>query len=261
MKSLSTPRTHEDYIQKAAIYDLLAQYYKYSNPTMHMNYYQMHIKYMNKAVQSLRADTMASYYQSNSPAPARLRVLHASPDGPNVDVYVNGNRILRDFPYKEVSNYLSIPAGKYQIDIYTAGDMVSTLLSRKVTVEAGKQYTVAAADLAEKMKLVILVDSPYVPNGETKLRFVHLAPDLDGVDIAVKNGDVVFKEIGFRQASDYLGLSPLTVDLEVRATGTKNVLLPLEGLTFNRNQVYTLFALGLSKGEPALETMLLTERG
>lgn len=259
MKSLSTPRTHEDYIQKAALYDLLAQYYKYLNPTMHVNYYQKHVKYMNKAVHSLRADTMASYYQSNSPA--RLRVLHASPDAPKVDVYVNGNRILRDFPYKEVSNYLSIPAGKYQIDIYPAGDMVSTLLSRKVTVEAGKQYTVAAADLAEKLKLVTLEDSASIPNGETKLRFVHLSPDSDRVDIAVKNGDVVFKDIGFRQASNYLGLSPLTVDLEVQATGTKNVLLPLSALTFNRNQVYTVFALGLSKGEPALEAILLTERG
>jgi hypothetical protein len=138
--------------------------------------------------------------------------------------------------------------------------MVSTVLSRKVTVEAGKQYTVAAADIVEKLKLVVIEDHPVVPSGETKVRFVHLSPDTQPVDIAVKNGDVIFRNIGFRRSSDYLPLSPLTVDLEVRATGTKDVLLPLPGLTFQRNQVYTLVAVGLSNGEPSIEPIILTER-
>ncbi len=258
MRGLSNNRNHDDYLQKAAMYDLLAQYYKYLDPSMHIHYYQKHIRSMNKAMSSLRAQSVANYYQSNSPA--RIRVLHASPDAPNVDIYINGNRILRDFSFKETSNYLSLPAGRYQIDIYPAGDMVSTVLSRKVTVEAGKQYTVAAADIVEKLKLVVIEDHPVVPSGETKVRFVHLSPDTQPVDIAVKNGDVVFRNIGFRRSSDYLPLSPLTVDLEVRATGTKDVLLPISGLTFQRNQVYTLVAVGLSNGEPSIEPIVLTER-
>jgi hypothetical protein len=258
VRGLSINRNHDDYLQKAAMYDLLSQYYKYLDPSMHIHYYQKHIRSMNKAMSSLRAQSVANYYQSNSPA--RIRVLHASPDAPNVDIYINGNRILRDFSFKETSNYLSLPAGRYQIDIYPAGDMVSTVLSRKVTVEAGKQYTVAAADIVEKLKLVVIEDHPVVPSGETKVRFVHLSPDTQPVDIAVKNGDVVFRNIGFRRSSDYLPLSPLTVDLEVRATGTKDVLLPISGLTFQKNQVYTLVAVGLSNGEPSIEPIVLTER-
>jgi hypothetical protein len=258
VRGLSDYRNHDDYLHKAARYDLLAQYYKYLDPSMHIHYYQKHIRYMTKAMSSLRAQSVANYYQSNSPA--RIRVLHASPDAPKVDVYINGNRILRDFPFKETSNYLSLPAGKYQVDIYPAGDMVSTVLSRKVTVEAGKQYTLAATDMVEKLKLVELEDNPSIPSGETKVRFVHLSPDTQPVDIAVKNGDVVFRNIGFRRSSDYLALSPLTVDLEVRATGTKDVLLPLPALSFQKNQVYTLVAVGLSNGEPSIEPIVLTER-
>ena len=258
MRGLSEYRNHDDYMHKAARYDLLAQYYKYLDPSMHIHYYQRHIRYMNKAMSSLRAQSVANYYQSSSPA--RIRILHASPDAPKVDVYINGNRILRDFPFKETSNYLSLPAGKYQVDIYPAGDMVSTVLSKKVTVEAGKQYTLAAADMVEKLKLVVLDDNPSIPSGETKVRFVHLSPDTQPVDIAVKNGDVIFRNIEFRRSSDYLALSPLTVDLEVRATGTKDVLLPLPALSFQRNQVYTLVAVGLSNGEPSIEPIILTER-
>lgn len=257
MRDLSNNRNHDDYLRKAAMYDLLAQYYKYLDPSMHIHYYQKHIRSMTKATSSLRAQSVASYYQRNSPA--RIRVLHASPDAPNVDIYINGNRILRDFAFKETSNYLSLPAGRYQIDIYPTGNMVTTVLSRKVTVEAGKQYTTVATDVVEKLKLVVIEDYPVVPSGETKVRFVHLSPDTQSVDIAVKNGDVIFRNIGFRRSSDYLPLSPLTVDLEVRATGTKDVILPVPGITFQRNQVYTLVAIGLSNGEPSIEPIILTE--
>lgn len=258
MSGLSNLRNHEDYIEKAVRYDSLAHYYKYLDPTMHIHYYQKHLRYMKKAMSSLRAESVANYYQSHSPA--RIRISHASPDAPNVDVYINGNRILREFSFKETSNYLSLPAGKYQVDIYPAGDMVSTVLSRKLTVEAGKPYTVFAADSVEKLKLVVLEDHPSVPFGESKVRFIHLSPDNQPVDIAVKNGDVVFHNIEFRSASDYLALSPLTVDLEVRATGTKDVLLPLPQVTFQSNQVYTLVAAGLSNGEPSIQPIILTER-
>jgi hypothetical protein len=257
VSGLSTIRNHEDYIQKAARYDLLAYYYKYLDPTKHIHYYQKHLKYMSKAMSSLRAHSVANYYQSLSPA--RIRILHASPDTQNVDVYINGNRILRDFSFKKTSNYLSLPSGKYQVDIYPAGDMVSTVLSRKINVEAGKLYTVVATDLVEKLKLLVFEDHPFVPSGETKVRFVHLSPDTQPVDIAVKNGDVVFRNIEFRRASDYLALSPLTVDLEIRSSGTKDVLLPLPQMTFESNRVYMLIAAGQIKGNSSVHPILLTE--
>ena len=38
---------------------------------------------------------------------AQVRVVHASPDAPNVDVLVNDKIELADVPYKGVSSYLS----------------------------------------------------------------------------------------------------------------------------------------------------------
>ena len=43
--------------------------------------------------------------------PARVRVAHFSPDAPNVDIYVNDDRVLSDVPYKTVSDYLELPPG------------------------------------------------------------------------------------------------------------------------------------------------------
>src|SRR3954452_20792486 len=42
---------------------------------------------------------------------ARVRVVHASPDAPNVDVLVDDAKVLSDVPYLAASGYLAVPAG------------------------------------------------------------------------------------------------------------------------------------------------------
>jgi hypothetical protein len=57
------------------------------------------------------------------------------------------------------------------------------------------------------------------------VRFIHLSPDAPAVDIAVKGGPILFKDIAFEKASTYLAVKPGAYDLEVRPTGTTTVAL------------------------------------
>ncbi|WP_245602221.1 DUF4397 domain-containing protein [Peribacillus kribbensis] len=243
-------RDAEHYFEKAERYDQLAQYYKYLNPGLHVEYYNKHLRYLHKAVQ---ADTPIQREQ-----PARVRIIHASPDASAVDIYINGVRALRDVSYKQASSYLPLPEGRYQIDIYPAGTMVSTLISRKVTVEGGKFYTLAAIGPASHLRLMPILDNPFVPHGETKIRFAHFSPDAPAVDIAVKNGEVIFPNVSFRRITDYIQLTPMTVDLEVRAAGTNTVVLSLPNVRLNPNTAYTAIAIGLAEGKPGLEAIILS---
>lgn len=251
---MSENRKPLDYFQKASIYDLLACYYKYTNPAMHVYFYQKHLNSLNKALQMTNTSSFPQMYRPAGQA--AVRVIHAAPGAPNVDVYVNGNKLLADFPYKKLSEYMPIPAGKYQIDIYPAGNMTETLISKKVTVEPGKSYTLAVIKSDKFLRLLSFSNDPRVPAGETKVRFIHLSPDAPAVDIAVKNGDVVFSNVSYRQTTDYLGLTPMTVDLEARVAGSKNIVLPLPGLRFSPNEAYTVFAVGYAKEEPVLEAIV-----
>jgi hypothetical protein len=52
---------------------------------------------------------------------AQLRVVHASPNAPNVDVYADGSAVLEDVPVGTVSDYLEVPAGERQLRITPAG--------------------------------------------------------------------------------------------------------------------------------------------
>lgn len=237
------------HLQKAAMYDLLSMYYKYSDPRLHIHFYQKHLKYMNKAIHGMR--------NQQESKPAYVRVLHAVPDAPNVDVFVNGNKVLTNVAFKDISEYLTLPAGRYHIDVYPAGTSVNTVISKRVTVESGRIYTLAAVGKGNKLQLLPFVTDPFVPSGETKVRFIHLSPDAPAVDIAVQKGDVIFPDVSFKKATDYLGLTPMTVNLEVRAAGTKSAVLTVPNVTLKPNQTYTIFAVGLLSGTPELEALLV----
>jgi hypothetical protein len=248
---MSENRSHSDYLQRAAMYDLMAHNFKYSNPTLHMHYYLKHLKYMNKAMQ------MRNIQQNQGEG--RVRFLHTSPDAPDVDIYINGQMQVKRLPFRVASNYLTLKPGKYHIDIYPTGNSVDSVLNKKITVEPGKTYTLATIDSVKKMRLLPYLNQPEVPANESKIRFLHLSPDTGALDIAVKDRDVVFPNVSYKQATDYLGIMPMTVDLEVREAGTKNLVLPMPKAQFRPNETYTVVLIGLTKEEPSFQAMILKD--
>ena len=111
---------------------------------------------------------------------AKVRVVHASPDAPAVDVYVNGDLTLEDVPFKADSGYLDVPAGTHNVEVFAAGSEYaegSAVLQADLTVEAGKAYTVAAANTVDSLEFVVAEDSMSVTEGKTKIRVGHLSPD------------------------------------------------------------------------------------
>jgi hypothetical protein len=250
---MSEKRTHSDYLQKAAMYDSLAQLYKYSFPNLYMQYYQKHIKYRNKAMNIMRTNPQPLQGE------AIVRVLHTSPDSPNVDIYIDGKRVIRDLPLKNVSSYLPLKAGKHHVDIYPTGNMVNSVLNKKITVEPGKSYTLATIDSVKKMRLLVYLNQPRVPVNESKVRFIHLSPDTPSLDIAVKDRDVVFPKVSYKQATEYLGLTPMTVDLEAREADTKTVLLPMPRVQFLPNASYTIVFVGLASNQTEFQVIQIKD--
>ncbi|RRN66823.1 DUF4397 domain-containing protein [Peribacillus simplex] len=241
----------QSYLQKAVTYDLLSSYYKYSNPHLHDYYYHKHLKSLEKETQQLR------FEQMNVILPARVRIIHAAPTAPSFDVYLNEMRILKNFSYKENNDYSTFPPGNYQLDIYRSGQGTS-LLRRKVTLESGRSYSIAATLANESLNMLTFEDNPFVPQNEAKVRFIHLSDDLPSVDIAVKDGDVVFENLHFRKASDYLNLHPMIVDFEVRKAGSKEIALHLPNNGFRKNTPSTIYLIGLNREPSTLETVTLS---
>nr|WP_269448526.1 DUF4397 domain-containing protein [Metabacillus kandeliae] len=232
------------------MYDMLASYYKYLDPNKHIMYYQMHLKAIQEAVKQ-----QSSRYQMNS-GMTNARFFHASPDAPAVDVYLNGKLVLRGLKYKEISEYMHLPAGQYRVDIYPTGSTSSPVIAENLLFVPGVAYTFTAAGPVSRIKLFPIVDKPFVAAGETKVKFVHLSPDAPSVDVAVKNGDVLFENISFMTSTKYITVPAGKYDLEVRLAGKDTVVLSVPRLQLRSDNAYTIFAVGLANGNPPLDAVV-----
>lgn len=194
----------------------------------------------------------AAFAQGNT---AKVRVLHASPDAPAVDVYVNGNQTLTNVPFFTASNYLDLPAGSYRVQVAPTGQPASAaVIDANVTIEAGKAYTVAATGLVANIQGSVIEDNLAAPAaGQAHVRVYHFAPDAPAVDIQLADGTKLIQNLAFPNASDYLPVPAGTYDLQVVPAGGSDVVINLPGTTLEAGKIYSVVAAGrLSNIRPEL---------
>lgn len=241
--------------RKAMKYELFAKFFQYRDPNLHIYYYKKHLKCVEKLMSSHQIWSR----DESSHRTSRLRVLHASPNAPAVDVYANGQRVLQNLSYKQVSDYLTIPAGNYLIEVYPAGQYTGNpVLRQRISVQPGRSYTAAAAGNVENLKLIPAVDKTRTAYDTANARFWHLSPDAPAVDIAVQGGEVIFPNVSFEEVTSYLDLSPGTVNLEVRLAGTNTTVLTVPNVNLQGGNAYTAVAVGYAEGTPELEAIFLS---
>jgi len=185
---------------------------------------------------------------------ARVRVVHASPDAPAVDVWVNDSIIaFSNAPFKGITDYAELDPATYNVKVVPAGATEPVVIEADLSLEADTDYTVVAVGELANIEPIVLVDNNTLPAaGKAHVRFVHASPDAPNVDIAVKGGPVLFENVPFKQAFPYLPVDAGTYDLEVRVHDTGAVVLEVPGLALADRTVYTVFAMGLAGGEPSL---------
>jgi len=186
---------------------------------------------------------------------ARVRAVHASPDAPAVDILVNDGVAFSNAPFKGITQYANLDIGTYNIKVVPTGATEPVVIEADLELEA-QDYTIVAVGTLDSIEPLVLIDNNSAPaEGKAHVRFVHASPDAPAVDIAVKDGPVLFANIAFKEIGDYLPVDAGTYDLEVRLAGTETVALSVPGLALEEGTVYTVFAMGLAGGEPTLEAV------
>lgn len=185
---------------------------------------------------------------------ARVRVVHASPDAPAVDVWVDGSVAFSNAPFQGITDYASLNPATYNVQVTPTGATEPVVIEADLDLAANTDYTVVAVGMLADIEPLVLVDNNSAPAaGKAHVRFVHASPDAPAVDIAVANGGpILFSNVAFKGTGDYLPVDAGTYDLEVRLAGTDTVALSVPGVMLNEAMVYTIFAMGLAGGEPAL---------
>lgn len=189
-----------------------------------------------------------------APAPAMVRVLHASPDAPAVDVYVNDAKVgapLAGLKFGDLSSYVSLPAGTYNIKVCAAADaMVCPIVANGVALAAGTHYTIAATNVLASIEAQIITDAPAPVADKTQVRVVHFSADTPAVDVLTRDGSAkVVDNLAYPKATGYLTLAAGSYDLKVCAHAD-NTVCPLDpgALTLEAGKSYSVFAIGSLTG-------------
>jgi hypothetical protein len=200
---------------------------------------------------------------------ARVRVVHASPDAPAVDVRVDDATVLTNVPFRTASGYLNVPAGARRLRVNAAGT-ATTVIDATPTVVAGTDYTVLAVDRVATIAPLVLTDDNAAPaTGQVKVRVVHGAPGAPAVDVYVTapgasltGATPVLTNVPFKAASGYLAVPAGSYRVRVTVAGTQTVAIDTgaEGIALTAGRVYTAVAVDNTGGGAPFSVVLLTDR-
>ncbi|HBI93544.1 MAG: DUF4397 domain-containing protein [Terrisporobacter othiniensis] len=173
-----------------------------------------------------------------------VRVFHASPNGPSVDIYVNGGLAFKNLQFKDFTEYVQLPMGEYKIEVFSAGQKETPILTQSIRLPEKEVVTIAAVGNFEDLQLI-----PYIEGNaddlfedESRVRIIHLSPDAPNVDVLI-DGNLAFTDIGFMDATDYVQLLSDSYNLTVNLADTKDTVLTLN-TDLKSQKVYTIYVVG-----------------
>ena len=193
-------------------------------------------------------------------AAAKLRVLHAAPDVPAVDVYVNGTKAVSGLGTLAATDYLKLRAGTYNVSVTLAGaPEAAAPLRARITLHDRMRYTALARGLIGKgtAELALQQDIARAYPWFSALRVWHLSPDAPNVDVYVF-GIRVLSNVPYKAASGYLPLPPGSYPVKINVAGTTTTVFSAR-LRLRSGRAYTAAALGSVTGAGAAFTVSLLE--
>jgi Domain of unknown function (DUF4397) len=176
---------------------------------------------------------------------ATVRVVHASPDAPAINVLVDGQQIAQDLAYGTATEYAPLSPGDHHVQVVLTNGH-APIIDQTVTFEGWASYILEVVGQFANIQLVAnAVDVSPTSPGEARLRFVNAVPNGPALSLGTVGSEIGLAiDIGFPNASGYLTTGAGTYDLEVRNADSEETLASVPGFQFAAGHVYDLYALG-----------------
>lgn len=183
--------------------------------------------------------------EDSARANATVRIIHASPDAPAVDVLLDGQPLLENVPADSVSEYQAITSQTHRIQVVPAGQTAdAALVDEEIDAAPGAAYILAVyGRLNDLQGAVIDVDMGEIEPGNARVRLVNFSPDAGAVDLAETGGDVWFDDVALGDVTDYRDVTPGGISADLRGDEDR-VLQTIPELGFAEARAYDVVVLG-----------------
>jgi hypothetical protein len=188
--------------------------------------------------------------------------MHASPDAPAVDIFVDGQKAVTALAFPDNTGYVALPAGPHNVKVFASPSdgTGSPVLEADLDVAAGNDYTVLAVGRLSDSSLALLPleDNNAAPAaGNAHVRLIHASPDAPAVDVVVSGTTTkVFGNVAFKGVGTYTPVPAGSYNLEVQTTSGQVVKAVSADLA--ARTVYTVVAVGQA-GNGSLQVVPLVD--
>jgi len=171
-----------------------------------------------------------------------IRVMHDSPDAPNVDLFVDSNLVIENVGYSAISNYQAIASGQHRVQVAPAGEGIeASVIDINVDLTRNKPYTVLGLGKLANIKGQLLPDtSQKPPEGNARVRIIHAATDFGTVDIYPSGSTIPVLTDQYFGSADYINIPAGTYSFNATPAGSSEVVLTSQQLKFEPGWVYSL---------------------
>ena len=199
--------------------------------------------------------------------PARLRVVHASADAPNVDVIVDDAvTLVSDLAFPDATPFVPVDPATYNVKVTATGNASAVVIDADLTLDAGTTYDVLAVNELAAIEPLVLTDDYRSVITEAKVRIIHASPTAQDVDIYVteQGADITNLEptlagVPFKANTGFLSLAAGAYDVTVTPAGSKTPAIGPAPIGINAGGIYTAIARDAVGGGAPLNLILLDD--
>ncbi len=187
-------------------------------------------------------------------AQSNVRIIHAVPDAPPIDLYLDDAEAaaVQGLAYSSASGKVALASGTHNIKVAVAGTpKAAAVIDVDTKIGADSSYTVVAVGTIQSLMIQPILlgsrNSAAVEMGKAMVRVVHASPDLGAVDVTItttggSGENALLNGLAFKGVTDYIELPAGQITVKARLTTGEGVISGVEAV--KSGDVLTIFLMG-----------------
>lgn len=188
-----------------------------------------------------------------------IRFIHATPDAPSIDVYLNNKLIYSNLSFGNITNYIAVTPETYSVKLFKTGTTEKPLITESLPVTPNSASTINITFENNEIAFFTIDDTHTTSNSLLSyVRFINLAPTAPLLSLSLPNGEVLFNQASYLETNDYYPISPGIYNFIV-STSDGNFSKYISDLKLTKDLYITIYMIGLYNKRPPLGYILVKD--
>jgi hypothetical protein len=199
---------------------------------------------------------------------ARIRVFHASPDAPNIDVEIDSQAGYTDVGYGESTPYQTVDAGSRRFIVRSSNTGV-VLVDETRSFRDERLFTYVVFDFTDTLGTLLVEDKDKLDDLDSaEIKVVNVSPSGGSLDVYItppeadiETSSPLLFDLEFTDVSEYIKVPFGPNRIRVTPSNSKTVIGDSGTVNLSLGQILTVMVIDAPGGGEPLSLVILADRG